>query len=519
MKRILSILVALMVCALPLMACAEERATGVIDEISVSVSSDVSSLAPYAAASTGRQSVLPTLYEYLAYYDAESETGIRGILMKDYTALDEDTYRITIYDYIYDSAGNHITAEDVAYCFNTYHDLGISGLAYLMSACEVVDEYTVDLTIGTTQTGMFENIICGQVPIVSKEAYEGSPDEMANEPVSTSPYLVTEYISGSRIVCEKNPNYWQKDDSLINDVSRANANKITFHIITEASQVSINLETNAIDIAQKMTTIEANRFISGESTEGFTVYASDDPNLYVMFFNMSDNSVFKGNLDLRQAICYAIDLNGVVQGATNGSASAAKAMGNRMCVDYNPAWDEQDYYDYDLNKAKELLSSSGFDTSITLRVLTASTPTNQTIAQIVQAYLGQIGIKAELNICDSALFKTNIDDPTAWDLCIDTRMSNDYVTTLSSILAPYNGKTPVSFVEDEAYGKLALAASSSSTHSPETVEAYMQYTKDTVYVYALMTLKNFYITNDKVADVFVNYKGLIVPGACTFYAE
>lgn len=98
-------------------------------------------------------------------------------------------------------------------------------------------------------------------------------------------------------------------------------------------------------------------------------------------------------------------------------------------------------------------------------------------------------------------------------------MSNDYVTTLSSILAPYNGKTPVSFVEDEAYGKLALAASSSSTHSPETVEAYMQYTKDTVYVYALMTLKNFYITNDKVADVFVNYKGLIVPGACTFYAE
>ena len=120
----------------------ETRSVGPIDEITVSVSSDIADLAPFSVTTNGRQSVLPTLYEYLAYYDPGTESGIRGILMKDFEVVDGFTFRIEIYDYIYDSAGNHITSEDVAYCFNTYHELGISGLAWIVDYCKVIDEYT-----------------------------------------------------------------------------------------------------------------------------------------------------------------------------------------------------------------------------------------------------------------------------------------------------------------------------------------------------------------------------------------
>ncbi len=498
----------------------EGRTVGTIDEITINVSSDIADLAPFSVTTNGRQSVLPTLYEYLAYYDPNTESGIRGILMKDFEALDGFTFRIEIYDSIYDSAGNHITAEDVAWCFNTYHELGISGLAWLVDYCKPIDDYTVELKLMSDAAGQFENVICGQVPIVSKTAYENSPDGMTEKVVSTSPYIVDRYVSGSQLVVKKNPDYWQKDDSLILDVSRANAETITFNIITESSQTAINLETGAIDIAQKISSTEASRFIDGEDADqGYHVFGTGDSNIYLLFFNMSEDSVFHDNQALRQAICYAIDTDGIVQGAAKGSAKALKAVGNPICVDYNPEWEQQDYYDYDVDKAQERMKESGYDVSKPLRIMCASTEMSQSISQIIQAYLMQIGIQTEIEVYDSALFSTYIADPTAWDMFVDTRMNNDYVTTLSSILARKGDTPAVNFCEDATLEQLAAEASGATGHSAETVEAYMQYTKEQAYVYGLMSITNYYVTNDKVADIFVNFKGLVVPGACRYYTQ
>lgn len=104
----------------------ENTETVQAEEVSVAVSYDVSDLAPYSSATSGRLSVIQTLYEYLAYYDSASETGLSGILMKECERLDNYTMRVTIYDYIYDSAGNHLTANDVAFSFNTWAEKGNS---------------------------------------------------------------------------------------------------------------------------------------------------------------------------------------------------------------------------------------------------------------------------------------------------------------------------------------------------------------------------------------------------------
>ena len=55
-----------------------------------------------------------TLYEYLI--DRNEFGGeMVGCMMKSYEKVGENTYNLTIYDYIYDTAGNHITASDVAF--------------------------------------------------------------------------------------------------------------------------------------------------------------------------------------------------------------------------------------------------------------------------------------------------------------------------------------------------------------------------------------------------------------------
>lgn len=57
--------------------------------------------------------------------------------------------------------------------------------------------------------GAFEAILTNTF-VVSQKAYEESKDQFATEIISTSPYKVTEFVSGSVLSFEKRDDYWQK---------------------------------------------------------------------------------------------------------------------------------------------------------------------------------------------------------------------------------------------------------------------------------------------------------------------
>lgn len=494
----------------------ENTETVQAEEVSVAVSYDVSDLAPYSSATSGRLSVIQTLYEYLAYYDSASETGLSGILMKECERLDNYTMRVTIYDYIYDSAGNHLTANDVAFSFNTWAEKGNSVKCKLLESCTVVDDYTVDIKLNTDSVGDIENMMCGLVPIVTQAAYESSDDGMIEHVVSTSPYIVEDYVQGSTLTVVKNDNYWQTDESLISPYSYANADKIVFHIVTEASQVSTNLETNVVDIAANMSSTEVSRF---EGSEEYNVFAIAGTNFNWITFNCSEGGMFYNNPDFRKAICYAIDANGIVEGAFNGGAKVSKAYGNPECVDFNPAWNEEEYYEYDVEKAKELLESSGADTSQTIRIMYPSTAVNKSMAQIIQSYLLEIGLNCELLGYESALYQTYKTEPGEWDIILDAVQSVDYVTSLASKLQ-ISGSTPtVCLVEDEKLQELVELVQTNAGHTEENIDAYMDYVKDQCYVYALCQENIYHVTENSVNGIVTNFKGWLLPGCATYTGD
>lgn len=484
-------------------------------EVSTAISYDVSNLAPWSSATSGRLSLMQTLYEYLAYYDSESDTGLSGILMKECERIDDFTMRVTIYDTIYDSAGNHLTAQDVAFCFNTWAEMGNSVKCKLLDSCSVVDEYTVDIKLNTDSVGDIENMMCGLVPIVTQAAYESSDDEMIEHVVSTSPYIVTDYVEGSTLTVEKNENYWQKDESLISPFSLANADKITFHIVTEASQVSTNLETNVVDIAANMSSAEVARF---ETDDNYNVFAIAGSNFHWITFNCSEGGLFYNNPEFRKAICYAIDAGGIVEGVFNGGAKVSKAYGNPECVDYNRAWDSEEYYEYNIEKAKELLASSGADTSQVIRIMYPQTSVNKSMAQIIQSYLLEIGLNCELLGYESALYQTYKTEAGEWDIILDEKQSVDYVTSLASTLQ-VSGSTPaICLVEDEKLQELVSLVQSNEGHTEENINTYMGYIKDECYVYAICQANIYHVTESSINGIVTNFKGWLLPG-CAVYTE
>lgn len=492
--------------------------TKVADEVCIALGYDLSDLAPWSSATAGRNTVLPLLYEYMAYYDPHSPTGIAGILMDSYERVDGLTARFTVRDNVYDSAGNHLTADDVAFCFNQWKQNGKSVKCKLLESATAIDPYTVELKLTKDTVGDVENMLCGLVPIVTRAAFEASTDGMVEHVVSTAPYKIGEFISGSHLTLVKRDDYWQTDDSQKQKVQYANAKKITYKIITESFQVPINLETNTIDITSQMNLKDAARFNEGgESAKGYKVYGIKDTNFYWMTFNCDPNvGAFTGNQKLRQAIAYAVDKQGLVVGVLSGGGEKVHAYATDICVDYQPQWNEENYYDYDVVKAKQLVTESGFDTSKSLRIMCPNATIAKNTAQIVQSYLLQIGLKSEILSYDSALFQTYKTEPTQWDIMIDSKMSNDYVTSLASTFEVSGKARALNFVDDPKLQDMVTNVVTSAGHTTENVNEYMEYLKDQAYVIGLFVPYQYYAVEDTILGIFTNFKSYLLPNACTY---
>ena len=71
----------------------------------------------------------------------------------------------------------------------------------------------------------------------------------------------------------------------------------------------------------------------GQYAEGNQVSIVLDNLSYDIEYNMSDSSVFKDDLNLRLALAYSIDKEGLNLGAFNGNGAALKDFGNATYPD------------------------------------------------------------------------------------------------------------------------------------------------------------------------------------------
>lgn len=123
------------------------------------------------------------------------------------------------------------------------------------------------------------------------------------------------------------------------------------------------------------------------------------PNYGFVTMNVKDKLL--SNIHLRRAIRSAIDVDGILEAATNGTYERARAIiPKSMGLGY---WADAPRYERNLDEARAHLRRSGLR-DVRLRVSTDQAEAETITAQIVQANLEEIGIKVDLDIVDSATF-------------------------------------------------------------------------------------------------------------------
>lgn len=493
-------------------------AGGKADSVTVGILADPENMGPWSGMSMGRIAVLFTTYEYMI----TRENGVAyGVLAKNWEQSDAQTYQVELYDYIHDAKGNPLTAKDVVFSFESAIATKNYGKLSVIDSVTAVDDYNVEFKFNKAlEIGEFENVML-ECAIVTQAAYEASPDQMATTPVGTSAYLVESYVPGSEIVMKDTGNYWQTDDSLVHGTSVHNVGEIRFSVITEASQHTVALQTGAVDISNGVPDTDISKFgEGGEFSEGNAVGVVLDNLTYDVEYNMSDSSVFVNDENLRLALAYAIDKEGVNVGAFNGNGKAVKDFANATYTDYNPEWDSEGYYDYDVDKAKEYLAQSAYD-GRTLRLEYINSGMSEMIAQLLQAYWGQIGVTVELIGYDQMMGQQEQYNKEGFDILVKTTGSTDYIVNQWKLCwdardyREITGGT-ANFVVDEKLDELMQAALSTETYGPESIEAFHDYLVEKCYGYGVVQGPVNIVHSSKIANVALDIRKQILPGACSY---
>jgi ABC-type transport system substrate-binding protein len=443
-----------------------------------------------------------------------------NIIMKNYKKIDAMTYDIEIWDTIYDTAGNHITAADVVWCHQTAVKAGNNTNTRYIANIETTGEYTLRLVLNADFVGVFENVV-KIVCIVSRKAYEASADEMSTTPIGTTQYRLTSFVPGASATFEKTGNYWQKDPAALAAQKMygvANVDKIVYTTIREASQMAIALETGSIDMGLSMDYIEARRFMEeGASSAGFTVFDQIINIGNQMYLSGDTGSPFYNNKALRQAALYAVDRQGLVDAILNGYGVVEYTFGGDSFSDFNPAWKNDDYYNYSPDKAKELLANSGYNGKA-LRIMTDNTSQRNRVAQMIQGYLLQAGINSEILQYDSALFNSYKNKPSEWEIMLDNTGSSDYLVTVwrGKFDARQYSSGTINGWKDPQLQQLMETAVSTSGHTQANMDAFHYYFKEQAYGLGLFNHAFFSVTVNGIKGIVYDAKMFVYAPGVTF---
>lgn len=498
-----------------------EEYTGV-KEVKLAITDDWSTLAPYVANNNGRMAILPMVYQGLyTHVGFEAQPCIAS----GHTHTSDTTTEVTIRDDVYDSEGNQIKASDVVFSINAWKEAGNATASGYVEAITALDEFTVEFTWSAplNQLGLFDDIMCDAY-IISEQAYiDSGEDMMATAPVGTGPYKVTNVVLGSSITLEAVENFWWSEGAPARYAQ--NVDVIHYDVVPEASQVAVALERGDIDMSASVALADLALFSEGgSSSEGFSIYKAI-PNLsYYVIFNASSD-LPTGDVNVRRALAYSFDADGIVTAAFGGAAKRVySAGGNEKFPDYNPEWTEKDYYSYNTDAAKDslqvYLDANGLSASdISLKLICGGDANQKTVAEMLQSYFLTLGINVEINTYDSALMRSVMQDPSAWDICINQTASNNYAVMSWRNYNRNNSKDKTMtgcFIVDDKLQELAVAAQT-EPFSQEQVDELHYYAEDEM-CYALGLCHDYtnMVHADWVTGLFVDEKMNIMPNACTY---
>lgn len=448
-------------------------------ELTIGMSAGWDTLTPFRNMTAHSLMFSRMLYDSLGFRAADG--SIIPVVAKEWSGEDDGlTWNIEIYDYVEDSAGNHITADDVVWMIGQLKEKALKPIFNRVASVEKTGDYTLKVVLNADIAGTIESIL-QHTFVVSKAAFDASKDEFITEVVSTSPYQVTEFVSGASMTLEKRDSYWQKPE-LIDPSMACNLEKVTFRYISETSQQQIALQTGEVDV---FSAIDSSLVPAFEGDNQVVVA----PSTYILgnqlFFSGHESSPVANDVNLRMAIAYAIDEKAIIDGVYDGLAEPMYDSGPSTLMGYQTEWKQEEYFPFNVDKAKEYLAKSNYKGE-ELEIMASNSTRNNRMLTMIQAYLLDVGINLKLKLVDRSLYSSSLTDGSTYDIVQVSAGGADYpsfwANRFDNTSYPNGDATSRN---DETLTKMVKEASTTAGFTPENINAIHKYVNENAYAYAI----------------------------------
>jgi peptide/nickel transport system substrate-binding protein len=184
-------------------------------------------------------------------------------------------------------------------------------IAQQIGSMRVVDQTTLEVTL-TAANGFFPYAIADNLPfVVSPTQIRNDPTKIATAPIGAGPFVLKEWVRGSRFTFDRNPNYSGK----------VYLDQLIINVIPDYAQIQSTMVAGGAPMGFFA---QGNMASQLAQNKDYKIDISGGGGGYMLFFNMRRPPF--DDLRARQAVLYAIDQAVMSETLSQGALSPARAM-------------------------------------------------------------------------------------------------------------------------------------------------------------------------------------------------
>jgi dipeptide transport system substrate-binding protein len=266
---------------------------------------------------------------------------------------------------------------------------GDMGMPKLLKSVDKVDEYTVKITLNQPEAPFLANLAMQFAGVQSKEyaiamLKAGTPEKLDQEPIGTGPYTLVQYQKDAIIRFKAFPQYW---------AGKAKIDDLIFAITPDASVRWAKLQKGECHVMPYPNPADLDTM-----RKDTNVVVLEQPGLNIGYLAYNTTKKPFDDVRVRKAVNMAIDKKAIVSAVYLSTGVAAINPIPPGQWSYNKAIKDDVY---DPAAAKKLLATAGYPNGFTtdlwaMPVQRPYNPNAKRIAELMQADLAKVGVKAEI---------------------------------------------------------------------------------------------------------------------------
>jgi dipeptide transport system substrate-binding protein len=263
------------------------------------------------------------------------------------------------------------------------------GMPKLLKSVEKVDDYTVRITLNQPEAPFLSDLAMPFAAIQSKEYADamlkaGTPEKIDQDPIGTGPFYLVQYQKDAVIRYKAFPQYW---------AGKAKIDDLVYAITPDASVRWAKLQKNECHVMPYPNPADLDAMRKDSN-----IAILEQPGLNVGYLAFQTTKKPFDNVKVRKAISMAINKKAIIDAVYLSSGVAAKNPIPPSLWSYNDAVKDDPY---DPEAAKKLLAEAGYPNGLetdlwAMPVQRPYNPNAKRIAELMQADLAKIGVKAEI---------------------------------------------------------------------------------------------------------------------------